>query len=403
MDGGGLEARVFEAVVALILVLIGAPRVYPPPMTWLAWHGVVEDLAPKVLGPADRRGEPLAAAVRRLSEVYTRERHAIDESSDALAARLRFFFLRDLYKITGPLEELGDALPPGPVWRVLDLGAGLGTSTLGLATIAKARGIEQIEVTAVERDAASLDVFRALARAGHAAGLVPPITIDERRLDLDERGLGGLPQADLVIAGLVLNELFSELEGEERLDEAEAWLRALVGRLAPGGSAIVLEPALRAPTRTLQALRDRLVEHVFAPCLRSGECPLSRRERDWCHAALPLDLPEPLAKLALASGLRATRLTYAYLTLRADGRRLAGHGDPRALRIVGGPVESKGKTEWDGCGEVGLVRLRRLERERAPSNAALDGALRGTRLRLGEAAADGAAVRLRPGVEIERI
>ncbi len=372
-------------------------------MTWEAWGQVVEDLAPKVLGPADRRGRPLAAEVRRLSEVYTRERHALAEASGALAARLRFFFLRDLLKITGPLEELGDDLPAGPVWRVLDLGAGLGTTTLGLATVAKARGVEAIEVTAVERDAAALDVFEALAREGARRGLIPPVRIDARRADVDGLALASLPKADLVVAGLVLNELFPDREEAARLDAAEAFLRGLVTRLAPGGSAIVLEPALKRQSRTLQMLRDRVADHVFAPCLRGGPCPMIRRERDWCHAALPLELPASLAELASDAGLRQSRLTYAYLTLRGDGRRLRGHGDPRALRVVGGPVESKGKSEWDGCGEAGLVRLRRVDRERAPSNAAMDGALRGTLLRLPEAPSDGAAVRLRPGAPIERI
>ena len=286
---------------------------------------------------------------------------------------------------------------------MLDLGAGLGTTTLGLATVARERGIEGLDVTAVERDGSALDVFASLAKAAEAKGLVPPIRLETRREDVDTRSVERLPKADLVVAGLVLNELYADLEPAKRLDAAETWLRALVGRLRPGGAVIVLEPALKRISRDLQALRDRLSEQVFAPCLRAGECPLLRRDRDWCHAALPLDLPPPLAATAKAAGLRSTRLTYAYLTLRADGRRLAGHGDPRALRVVGGPVESKGKVEWDGCGEAGLVRLRRLDRERGPSNAALDGAVRGLRVRLPEAPADGAAVRLRPSVPIERI
>ncbi|MBX3271395.1 MAG: hypothetical protein KF729_14105 [Sandaracinaceae bacterium] len=372
-------------------------------MTWEAWLEVVEEVAPRVLGPADRRGDALAAEVRRLSELYTRERHALDAAAAAHAARLRFFFLRDLPKIEGPLAELEGALPEGPRWRVLDVGAGLGASCLGVAAFAKRRGVERVEVIALERDPAALDALEALARAAHRRGLVPELVIDARRADVDGLELGTLPKADLVVAGFVLNELFRDRDEVDRLDAAEGLLRALVGRLAPGGSAIVLEPALRTEARALQALRDRLAAQVYAPCLRAGECPLTRRERDWCHAALPLELPPALAALALRAGLRASRLTYAYLTLRADGRRLAGYEDPRAVRVVGGPVESKGKAEWDACGAAGLVRLRRLDRERGPDNAALDGALRGTLLRLASAPEDGASVRARAGVPIERI
>jgi len=173
--------------------------------------------------------------------------------------------------------------------------------------------------------------------------------------------------------------------------------------VAPAGALIVIEPALKETSRALQVLRGRLIEHVYAPCLRSGECPLLRKERDWCHAMLPMELPAKLAKIARAAGLRQERLTFSYLTLRPDGRRLLGHGEPDALRVVGGPVLSKGKTEWDGCGEIGLVRLRRLDRERSDANAALDGALRGTRLRVAGELSDAGSVRVRPSLAIERI
>ncbi len=322
-------------------------------------------------------------------------------ATDAHAARLRFFLLRDLPKVAGPLAELAEHMPAGPVWRVLDVGAGLGTSTLGLATVAETRGVERLDVVALERDPAALDVFSTLARRAHEAGLIPPIRLDERRVDLAATELTRLPKADLIVVGLALNELFTDRSGDDRLDAAEAFLRRLMTRLRRGGSLIVIEPALRPTSRFLQALRGRLEAHVFAPCLRQGPCPLLRRDRDWCHATLPLELPAQLAAIAKAAGLRTARLTYAYLTLRGDGARLGGHGDPRTLRVVGGPVLSKGKAEWDACGEAGLVRLRRLDRERSKANAALDGALRGTRIRLPEVPADGGSVRIRPELAIE--
>jgi len=370
-----------------------------------AWLTTIEDVAPGLLGPSDRRGEALAAEVRALSELYTRRRDALPEAGEALAARLRFFLPRDLPKVWGPLEELGDALPRADTWRVLDLGAGLGTTTLGLASwvhrslAASAGRTRALHVTAYERDAASIDAFESLTRAAREADLIGDVTLEARTADLSTLDPARLPKADLILVGLALNELFDG----DHLDDAEAWLRALVGRLTEGGALIVLEPALRETSRALQRLRDRLTEHVYAPCLRAGDCPLLRRERDWCHAQRDGELPERLATIAKAAGLRWSRPTYAYLTLRADGARLGGFGDRRALRIVGGPVATKGKTEWDGCGAAGLVRLRRLDRERGPSNEALDDARRGTRLRLAQAPADGASVRLRPSVAIERI
>lgn len=369
-----------------------------------AWLEVVDAVAPRVLGRDDRKGDALVAEIRRASELYTRERDRMEAVGHA--ARLRFFLLRDLPKIEGPLAELAarDALPSGPTWRVLDVGAGLGTSSLGLAGYAKRVGVERLEVRAMEREASALDVFASLAREAAKRGTIAPITLTPERVDLEAiRGSRG--EVDLVLVGLSLNELFRELEEPARLDAIERLVRGLGERLAPGGSLIILEPALRDVTRALMALRDRLAAGgalgVFAPCVRAGPCPMLRRERDWCHAELPFALPGALAERAKQAGLRWERLTYAYLTLRTDDVRLGG-GDPKHLRVVGGPVESKGKREWDLCGEPGLVRLRRLDRERSEASAALDDARRGTRLVVDAELRDGEGLRVGSDVVVRK-
>jgi ribosomal protein RSM22 (predicted rRNA methylase) len=385
------------------------------------WVSLVLELAPRVLGPADRKGDALVAQIARLSEIYTRERHAIARAGEALAARLRFFLLRDLPKIQGPLWELGDALPDR-LWRICDVGSGLGTSSLGAAELARRRGVERVEVVALERDTASLDVFVQLARA--ASHLIAPMTIEVRSVELEGLAIGAnVPQSDLILVGLTLNELFADRAEADRLDMREALLRDLCDRLAPGGSLVVLEPATRAATRELMMLRNRFAAdrsgpkgrdralrreapssatgpRVFAPCVRDAPCPLLLRERDWCHDQLAFELPEELASLAAKAGLRGERLTYAYLTLRRDERRLwdLGGRDRRMARIVGGPVYSKGKTEWDACGELALTRVRQLDRERS---ADLDGAARGTLLRFDRDPE--AALRMRPDVRVERL
>lgn len=376
------------------------------------WIALVDGLAPRVLGRDDRTGAALVAEVIEVSELYTRERHAIARASEALASRLRFFLPRDLPKVQGPLAELAraGALPPNRVWRVLDLGAGLGSSTLGAAELAKRAGVERLEVTALDRSRASLDVFTQLAREAAGAGLVPRIALETYVADLDGLEVARLPEVDLVLMGLTLNELFADGIEADRMDARERLLRDLTERLAPGGAMIVVEPALRSETRALAQLRDRLAEgpeppYVFAPCLRDGPCPLLRRERDWCHDVLPLALPKALAAIAQAAGLRQERLTYSYLTLRNDAHRLwdTVDRDPRAFRIVGGPVLTKGKTEWDACGAAGLVRLRRMERERSEANAALDGAMRGTLVRIEADVNDGSQLRIRAHTEVEAI
>lgn len=374
------------------------------------WLPVVDEVARRVLGRDDRAGSALATQVAHLSELYTRERHALAHAGEARAARLRFYLLRDLPKVQGPLAELAllDALPKARTWRVLDVGAGLGTTTLGTAELARRAGAEALDVVALERDGAALDVFEQLAKAAAHAGLTVPIRLDARRLDVEELAPASLGPFDLVLVGLTLNELFPELEPSARLDAREAWLTELGARLAEGGSMVVIEPATRALGRELMALRDRFAARasglrIFAPCLRDAPCPMLRRERDWCHDQLAFELPDALGRVAEEAGLRRERLTYAYLTLRHDGRRLWDHAsrDPRAYRIVGGPVESKGKVEWEACGAEALARLRLLDRERGASNAVLDGAARGTLVQVDAPPRDD--VRLRPDVSVSRL
>lgn len=346
------------------------------------WLEAVDAVARERLGTRDRTGAALADEVRALSAVYNRLAGALRDQEGALAARLRFFLPRDLPKVAGPLAELHaeGALPAGPVWRVLDLGAGLGATGLGAASFAAGiQGVEALEIHAVERDTRALELYAALAaRCGRGAleAAAVPVRLAPRALDLER----DLPDGayDLVLVGLTLNELFTS--DPDPVGRRTDWLRDLAGRLAPGGSLVVVEPALREPTRHLMAVRDRVAgadggPSVFGPCTHRRPCPLLDRERDWCHAVRDVALPAPLAEVARAAGLRWERLTWAALVLRADGRGRA----PGAWRVVGGPLPTKGKTEWELCGPEGRARLTRLDRHRGPDDP-LDGAGRGALL-----------------------
>ncbi|MDQ3033333.1 MAG: class I SAM-dependent methyltransferase, partial [Myxococcota bacterium] len=227
-----------------------------------AWLRAIDEAAPVLLGPHDRTGPALVTEVARLSELYTRDRGALRTQSAALAARLRFFLPRDLPKVEGPLAELAwaGALPARRRWRVLDLGAGLGTSTLGIATFARRADIEGLDVLAIERDARSLDVMKNLAaRCGHGAlePVTVPVQLETRELDLeriDVRALRG--PYDLVVIGLALNELWAE--HPDALDRRATLLVRASEILADDGALIVIEPALRESARALQAVRDRI-------------------------------------------------------------------------------------------------------------------------------------------------
>lgn len=364
--------------------------------------------------PGRGRGD-LGEAVAALSEVYTRDRGRIDELPDeieALQARLRFFLPRDLPKVMGPLSELkrASALPPGPTWRVLDLGAGLGTTSLGAALFASrhAPDVEKIEIRAYERSERALALFGTLAKRARSLGL-PTLELVGSSADfttVPEKKLGR--GYDLVLMGLVLNEL----EGGRMDSAARAeLLERLLSLTHEGGALVVLEPALRETTRRLHEVRDALISraagaHVFAPCVRSGACPMLETKKDWCHEEMPLTLPETLAEVAHAAGLRYSKLTYSYLTLRRRPgtlrEALAPH-EGELYRVVSQPMPSKGKLELFGCGEPGRDRLMRLDRHLEDANEGLDEARRGDLIRVEGAERKGERLKLGPTAGVSRV
>ncbi len=356
-----------------------------------AWLSAIDQAARTLLGHDDRVGEALSREVALLSEVYTRERTEIRRSAVQLAARLRFFLPRDLAKVTRPIRELG--LARRDVLRVLDLGAGLGTTSLGVARVAKKLDLaSRLEVVAVEREPRLLDVMRFLASRtgqGELADVSVPISLETREMDLerlDPRAFRG--PFDLVVLGLALNELFTDRD--ERIELRAELLERFASLLSPDGALLVIEPALRASTRELMAVRDQLVQRavvsVIAPCTAEGSCPLLRRERDWCHADDDLTLPEPLAEIAKGAGLRWEGLSYSYLAIATGRRAMSGY------RVVGGPVVSKGRSELHLCRAPSLVRLSVLGRDEEET-AQLEGVRRGAILALDPEPAVDAKVR----------
>lgn len=342
-----------------------------------AWVQRVNAVSLAHFGAADLKGAALGHAVAEVSRVYTLARTELVKGrvhAAELIARLKWFSIRDLPKVEVPLTELWmrHALPAATTWRVLDVGAGLGTSSLGVARVARRVGVERLEVRAFDRDDQALRVFEKLAVDVSALEAVPidliATTGDVTRVPQLLRD----QRFELIVVGLVINELWPDATDQQRVEHASQWLKALSRHLADDGSLIVIEPALREQTRQLQRVRDALAAtdgapFVFAPCTRSGPCPMLANERDWCHAQVPFKLPGSMLELARTAGLRDHDLTFSYLTLRKQPGRV-GEG----LRVVSAPLPSKGKLELIVCSEHGLSRAMRLNRHRSAGNAGFD-------------------------------
>lgn len=320
----------------------------------------------------------LAHAVRTVSDSYTRRGASLPSLQGdraALQARLRFFLPRDLPKLLGPLSELrwADALPSAgsptdPPLRVLDLGAGLGTTALATALcLARGPDARALRITALDSDAAALSILRDVM--GACSDMFErPVAVHTEHGDLAAAPRDAGPaRYDLIVAGLSLNEVLQDRDDD--VDEGLRLLRRWTGWLSADGALVVLEPALRPQSRRLQEMRAALIAaggapYPFAPCTHRGPCPLLSRQRDWCHELRPLTLPAPLRAIAAGAGLRDRDLSYAYLTLLARDRQLGDRASAQLLRGVSAALGSKGKTELQLCGPGGLQRLVQLDRTR---------------------------------------
>jgi SAM-dependent methyltransferase len=362
-----------------------------------------------------------ADAVRELSAVYNElparagappapfDRGRL-RGSRALAARLAFFFPRDVPKGAGAVRELVATgrltMPERRPLRVLDLGAGLGATSRGALRALAARGAcGPVELVLADDDREALAVARALWEARPAEGGLR-VSVELRAEDVARRPSN--ERFDLVLMGQVLCELGRDEPAAARVASHAALLQSILARAVhSAGSLVVVEPALRARARHLHAVRDAVVASgraPFAPCLHAERCPMLAGDDDWCHEDLPVDLPSFLVPLARAANLRWQGVTFAYLVLRPDGATLREAG-PWPLRVVSERRKTKGKEEAWLCGlaadGAGLVRATRLDRDRSERNAVWDLLRRGDRMRIEPPPAVG-EFRLRREVEVRK-
>lgn len=326
----------------------------------------------------------VAAAVERLSRGLTRDRELagaryMDEDR-LLGAYLLYYWPVSYLQARGVLSEL-----PSRPRRVLDLGSGPGPVAFAALDAGAA------EVVAADRSPRALAAATALAReAGEA--LATREWNPTRPAPLAQ--LAGGRKFDLVAMGHVLNELW---KGQDEDARRAALLEEALELVAPGGSLLVIEPALRDTSRALLRVRDLLVARgvaVRAPCLFRGPCPALLRETDWCHAERPVEPPGLVAQVARAAGLRREAVKMSYLVLAPRGEGWAAPPPGRTFRIVSEPLAGKGRLRYMGCGPEGRLGLSLQEKHVADGNRRFEGLLRGDVVSVtgGEPRGDGLAL-----------
>jgi ribosomal protein RSM22 (predicted rRNA methylase) len=362
-------------------------------------------ISPAILDAiAARAGVPGAEViegVRRLSGLFTVDRQQLGQDYLANAAMrcayLLYFMPVNIAKVASVLVELA-SFPRGPL-RVLDLGAGPGAASLAfLQHLSSTAGAHTgTQVLAIDRNRDALRDAEAVWAS--VAGSCPAFRLKTQVLDLERAGSRAPWKGDtfdLILVVNVLNELFRD--ARDPLTRRVKLLVQLLDSLAPNGTVIVIEPALRETTRALHEVRDRLLAegkaNIYSPCLHERPCPALLHPDDWCHEERSWSPPAIIRDIDRQVGFIKDALKFSYVVLRKDGLTIVQRA-PDIHRVVSERLVMKGEQRVWLCNETGRQLVGRLDKDRSERNAEFDQWDRGVIVGLSDIDRQGAVGRVR--------
>ncbi|HSC55946.1 MAG TPA: small ribosomal subunit Rsm22 family protein [Nitrospira sp.] len=335
-------------------------------------------------------------AVADLSRLFTKERTDLsrpylDDPAFA-AAYLQYFLPVNLSKIQVLLDELPDesCSQTDDRFTVLDIGSGPGTGALAVLDWWCSRQpvmTGALSVVAVDNQHATLrqaeQLWKHYCRQGHVANA----DLKTCQGDVQQRAwLGRMRRGasfDLVILANCLNEMYAE--AKDPIAARSDLVTELLALLAPHGTVMLVEPALRETARALHQVRDQLLQKgscsIYSPCLHHRNCPALVNPDDWCHEERAWQAPAGIREIDEAVGFIKDALKFSYLLLRTDGRTIAPRS-PNTFRIVSELRRLKGDTRAWLCNELGRFEVGKLDRAKSASNSVWEECERGTIVRI---------------------
>lgn len=328
----------------------------------------------------------LAQAIGELSTLFTKGRVALSrpylEDPAAATAYLRYFLPVNLSKIQILLDEMPIGRLPDRL-SVLDLGSGPGTGSLAVLDWWHRRQCAgSVEVVAVDNSPSALTQATQLwNRYCHAAG-IKAASFQSHKADLEQPAW--LAEArlrgpfDIIILANSLNEIYAG--AKDQIGARTNFVTEALSLLAPSGTMMILEPALRETSRALHHVRDRLLQEkrctVYSPCLHENSCPALVNPYDWCHEERAWEPPPSIQEIDKEVGFIKDALKFSYLLLRKDGRTIVERR-PDVYRVVSELREMKGEKRAWLCNEQGRYEVGRQDRLASPQNEAFDAWHRG--------------------------
>jgi SAM-dependent methyltransferase len=388
-------------------------------------------------GPAPERGDARARGFRALQRGLTGDRSLIGvsymDSPELLRAYLDFYWpisFEQTRRALAVSSLLSGA--PARVSRVIDAGSGPGPVAAAFASAGATA------LTLLDQSPRALDLARETiaSRSGNSEDRSSPpietVVCDIANPDPARVPLWGA--ADIVSFGHSLNEVASGRD--DRVAVRAALLERYATALSPGGSILVIEPALLSTSRDLLALRNLLVSRgwrVLAPCVDRArlDCPaLAAGESQTCHDEVRWTMPASVERLAQSLALDKESLKMTWFLFAPPGtdasldeteaaREASGAtGDAAArdaavddsakgaptLRVVSDAMLNKaGRARRLLCGERGRFPLSAVAGSADARDSGFDALERGSFVRVRDPEARENGWGVAPGTAIETI
>jgi ribosomal protein RSM22 (predicted rRNA methylase) len=287
----------------------------------------------------------LVKHIQDLSDRFTKERSTLlaDYFLEPVnqAAYGLFYFPQTYVRASFVLRDiLLRGWKPPQRCAILDIGAGMGSASLAIAS-----QIPNSHITALDRSMPALSILKILAR-------VQGQSVQIEAGDFRSWYRHNQNKYDLIVASFFLNE--SDSSGRD-------WTSFFEGLLADGGIVLVLEPSLRQTSESLESWRDELAQredlHIWAPCLHRQECPLLRSGKYWCHEVRAWQPPQSLSFVNRRLYREVHVTKYSFLAFgKTAPERLTGFG----MRLVSPVSKQKRALVFSGCCTDGTVRTFRV-------------------------------------------
>ncbi len=293
-----------------------------------------------------------------------------------LSAYLRYFLPWNLHRLCLILPSLNIPLNSGSV--IIDLGSGPLTFVCALWLSKPHLRRLPLEFVCVDRSSAALEAGKKLFTAVSGGGCNETCQwkINLVREDIDTRQMKIPPKtknviaekkAALVCAINLFNEIYENLphHNTEALRRTAENTASFMNELAcADGCILTVEPGIPQAGKFISFLRSAFLEldrPPAAPCTHTAACPLSGREKRWCHFAFETDqsgVPNELLRLSAAAGLPKERLVLSFLLAagaEANGKKAA---DKIQARVISDafPLPNNCFGRYC-CSERGLVLL----------------------------------------------